>query len=432
MNILFLGSGYVGLVSGACFAELGFNVVTADIDSGKIKSLKKGVIPIYEPGLEELVKKNSDSGRLSFSSNIEKEVKNADVIFIAVGTPSQKNGKANLNYVFDCAKTIAKNAKDNVVIVTKSTVPVGTGEKIKKLINKTNKNLQFNLASNPEFLREGTAVNDFMNPDRVVIGIENDYTEKTLAKLYKKLISKNAPLIVTNIKSAELAKYAANSYLAMRIAFVNELADLCDAADANIDDVTKVMGTDFRIGKHYLKAGPGFGGSCFPKDTKAFINIAEEFGAESKIISSVIDSNENHKKLMVQKIINSLDGKVNSKTIAILGTAFKANTDDIRDSASLVIINELLKKGAKVKAYDPEAAKNTKAYFKEHKNFSSLSFANSMESCIKSVDAIVITTEWDEFKTLSKFLRDKSVIIDLRNILTDNNSKKQKILFLGK
>lgn len=424
MKILFLGTGYVGLVSGTCFAEIGFKVTCADIDKAKIKTLEKGIIPIFEPGLEELVKKNYKNSNLSFSADIPAAIKQADVIFIAVGTPSDKTGAADLTYIMEAAKTIAKNAKNNILIITKSTVPVGTGEKIKNIISKTNPKLKFHIASNPEFLREGSAVSDFMNPDRVVIGIESDYTKETLQKLYSPLTQK-APLIVTNIKSAELAKYAANSYLAMRIAFVNELADLCDVSNANIDDVTHIMGLDFRIGKHYLKCGPGFGGSCFPKDTKAFSKISSDFKSPSKIIDAVIRSNEDHKLKMVSKIEKAASSKIKGKKIAILGTAFKANTDDIRDSASLVIIEQLNKKGAKLSIYDPEGQENTKRYFAKTKG---LNYCKSTPEAIKNADIIVIATEWQEFKNL-KIANKNSIIVDLRNIITES---KNKIVRLGK
>jgi UDPglucose 6-dehydrogenase len=424
MKILFLGSGYVGLVSGTCFAELGFSVTTADIDKNKIESLKKGIIPIYEPSLQELVIKNTNNSNLSFSSDIENEIKKADVIFIAVGTPSKPDGSANLDYVFNAAELIAKNAKNGVLIVTKSTVPVATGEKLKNLITNANSNLQFNIASNPEFLREGSAVSDFMNPDRIVIGVENELAKNILEKLYKKFIDKNIPFVATDIKSAELAKYAANSYIAMRIGFVNELADICDNAKANIDDVTKIMGLDFRIGSHYLKCGPGFGGSCFPKDTKAFCNIAENFSSPSQIISAVVKSNENHKLKMVEKILQAANYNVKGKNIAILGVAFKSNTDDIRDSASLVIIEELQKKGANLNIYDPEALENAKKYFT---NKQGLNFCENLNDATKNADLVVIATEWGEFKTLT--LNIKTIILDLRNI---NNNTENQIIRLGK
>ncbi|HCR85685.1 MAG TPA: UDP-glucose 6-dehydrogenase [Alphaproteobacteria bacterium] len=424
MNILFLGTGYVGLVSGTCFAELGANVTCVDIDAGKIESLKKGIIPIYEPGLEELVKKNYKNKKLIFSADVSASIKKADVIFIAVGTPSDKSGAADLTYVFEVAESIARNAKNNVLVITKSTVPVGTGEKIKNKIKKLNPKLKFHIASNPEFLREGSAVSDFMKPDRVVIGVESDFAKEILAKLYKPL-TKKAPLIVTNLKSAELAKYAANSYLAMRIAFVNELADLCDVSNANIDDVTHIMGLDFRIGKHYLKCGPGFGGSCFPKDTRAFCNISNNFNSPSKIIEAVINSNENHKLKMVEKIVKAAGNKVRGKKIAILGTAFKANTDDIRDSASLVIIEQLAKKGGDLSIYDPEALENTKKYFAKTKG---LKFTKSIKEAVNGAVVIVIATEWQEFKNL-KNINKNSTIVDLRNII---GSSKNKIVGLGK
>ena len=427
MKTVIIGTGYVGLVSGTCFAELGANVTCLDIDRSKIDRLKKGIIPIFENNLESLVKKNFKKGHLKFSADINKEVKTADLIFLAVGTPSANDGSADLTYIYEAAAGIAKNAKNGVIVVTKSTVPVGTNDKIKAKIQKVNPKLKFKIASNPEFLREGNAVHDFMHPDRVVIGAEDAQTFEKVAKLYRPI--KGVKVLHTDIRTAEMIKYAANAYLAMRVSFINEVADICESAGANVEKVSEGMGLDGRIGPKFLKVGPGFGGSCFPKDTKAFQKIAKDAKAPTKIISAVIDANDCRKINMAKKIIKAAGGSVKGKNIGVLGVAFKANTDDIRDSSALVIIEELLKAGAKVFAYDPEAAENGKQYFGKK---SGLKFVGSKEEVVKNSAIISIVTEWPEFKKLNLASLKGKTLVDLRNLYDPSVMKGIKYISLGR
>ncbi|MDX1950528.1 MAG: UDP-glucose/GDP-mannose dehydrogenase family protein [Rickettsiales bacterium] len=442
MKIVFVGTGYVGLVSGTCLAEIGNLVTCVDNDLEKINALKNSKIHIYEEGLEALVTKNVNEGRLNFSSSVSNEISDADIIFIAVGTPSAEDGKADLKYVFSVADVIANNAKNGVIIVTKSTVPVGTGDKLKKFIQNKNPNLEFYIASNPEFLREGSAVYDFMNPDRILIGVdENDNnTLQKISKLYEGLTNKGFPIIQTDIRSAELAKYAANAYLAMRVGFINEIADLCEASNADISQVSKAIGMDKRIGSHFLKAGPAFGGSCFPKDTRAISAIAKEHNSELKIIDAVITSNENRKISMAEKIIKACNGDVRSVNIAILGTSFKANTDDIRESAALKIIEILARKGANLYIFDPKALENTKKYFaeifeKENKTALDYNIFYSdfvADALLKSQLACVIT-EWNQFKNINFSLyKNLETIVDLRGIIEPQNCQDKKYITIGK
>lgn len=428
-NVTIIGTGYVGLVSGACFAELGNNVTCVDIDVKKIRQLERGAIPIYEPGLNEVVARNIKAGRLKFTIDLASAVANSEMVFIAVGTPSKANGEADLTYVFKAVESIAKAAKDGLIVVTKSTVPVGTGAKVKQKMAKANKKLKFNVASNPEFLREGCAVKDFLEPDRVIIGADSKPVFDKIAAIYapKKL---KAPILFTDIQTAELTKYAANAFLATKVAFINEMADLCEQAGANIDLVAEGMGLDKRISPYFLKAGPGFGGSCFPKDTLALRTIAKGYKAPSKIVDAVIESNDARKVNMAKKVAKAVGGSLKGKTVAALGLAFKANTDDMRDSASLSIIPALLKAGAKVKAFDPIAQENAKTMLKGK----GLSFAKSSAEAIKGADVIVIITEWEEFKQLDLNALAKAkkapVIVDLRNIIPQHD--KLKIVYLGK
>ena len=426
MKTVVIGTGYVGLVSGTCFAELGADITCVDIDKNKIEKLKKGIIPIFENNLEQLVKKNYKNKRLKFSSDIASELKKADLIFIAVGTPSAKDGSADLQYLFSAAKTIAKSAKNGVVIVTKSTVPVGTNDKIKAIIQKDNPKLKFEIASNPEFLREGAAVKDFMEPDRVVIGTNNKATFDKVAKLYRPIKSVN--ILNTDIRTAEMIKYTANAYLAMRVSYINEISDICESLGADVEMVAQGIGLDKRIGDKFLKVGPGFGGSCFPKDTLALQKIARDAKAPTKIIESVIKANEARKINMAKKIIKAA-GSVKGKNIGILGIAFKANTDDIRDSSALVIIDELLKAGAKVFAYDPEGMENAKNYFGKKKN---LAFAKNKEEVIKNCKAISIITEWPDFKKLNLASLKGKTLIDLRNLYSPSAMKGIKYISLGR
>jgi UDPglucose 6-dehydrogenase len=416
MKIAIIGTGYVGLVSGTCFAELGASVICVEKDKAKLESLKKGNIPIYEPGLEELVEKNRANSRLKFTSNLEQALKESEVCFIAVGTPSRKDGGADLSYVFAAAREIANTANDGIIIVTKSTVPVGTGDEIKKVIKKENPKLKFSVSSNPEFLREGNAVKDFLEPDRVIIGAENKAVFDKVAALYSSLSHAGVTILSTDIRTAELTKYAANGFLATKIAFINEMADICESLGANIELVSKGMGLDPRIGATYLSPGPGFGGSCFPKDTLALKKISADAKAPSKLIDSVIKSNDSRKENMAKKIIKSAGGKVKGKNIAVLGLAFKANTDDMREAASLSIIPALIKAGASIKTYDPEATSNAQKLLSSKK----ITWCKNMNDALKNADIITILTEWNEFLHLDFAAlakqKTKPVIVDLRNL----------------
>ena len=423
MNISIIGTGYVGLVSGACFSEFGFNVTCIDKDKNKIDNLNKGLIPIYEPSLEDLVKKNVKAKRLFFSNKLSKDFKNSDAIFIAVGTPTNiENNKADLKYVFQVAKEIADlidlNDKPKL-IVTKSTVPVGTGKKIEEYVLNHRKELQLNkhfeVASNPEFLREGSAIEDFMRPDRVICGVESNFSKAILEKLYRPLNLRETPILFSGRETAELIKYASNGFLATKITFINEMADICEKVGADIQEVAKGIGLDGRIGSKFLHPGPGFGGSCFPKDTRALSEIAKEAGTNSRIIDSVIKVNETRKINMVEKIKDTLS-PLENKSISILGLTFKPNTDDMRESPSLVIVPELVKITREIKAYDPAGMPAAK----KMKEFNGVKWKNNTYDCIKSTDAIVLITEWNEFRALDldkvKMLLNSPVIIDLRNI----------------
>ncbi|PPR15789.1 MAG: UDP-glucose 6-dehydrogenase [Alphaproteobacteria bacterium MarineAlpha9_Bin3] len=423
MNISIIGTGYVGLVSGACFSEFGFNVTCIDKDKNKINNLNNGLIPIYEPSLEDLVKKNVKAKRLSFSTNLAEDFENSDAIFIAVGTPTNiKNNKADLKYIYEVAKEIAELINidaDPKLIVTKSTVPVGTGKNIESYMLNYRKelkiNLNFEVASNPEFLREGSAIEDFMRPDRVICGVESNFAKSILEKLYRPLNLRETPILFSKRETAELIKYAANGFLATKITFINEMADICERVGADIQEVAKGIGLDGRIGSKFLHPGPGFGGSCFPKDTRALSEIGKEVGAKSAIIDSVIKVNEARKVNMVKKIKDAL-GPLKNKSLSILGITFKPNTDDMRESPSLVIIPELIKITKEVKVYDPAGM----SIAKEMKEFEGVTWMNDTYECINNTDAIVLITEWNEFRALDlykvKTLLNKPVIIDLRNI----------------
>ena len=418
MNITIIGTGYVGLVSGTCFAEFGVNVTCVDKDEEKIKNLRKGIIPIYEPGLDELVKKNINQGRLKFEIDLSKSVNLSDAIFIAVGTPSRKkDGHADLSYVYAVAEEIAKNLKNFSVIVNKSTVPVGTGENVSKIIKKINPSLKFDVASNPEFLREGSAINDFMRPDRVVIGCKSEKAKNILKELYRPLYLLETPIIFTNRETAELIKYAANSFLATKITFINEISNLCEKVGANVNDVSIGIGLDGRIGKKFLHPGPGYGGSCFPKDTLALVKTAQDHKSPLGLIENVVESNDKRKKSMHKRILNSI-GKSKKKIISILGLTFKPNTDDMRDSPSLDIIPALIKNKCDLKVFDPEGMKEAKEYFKKYSD--KILWCKDSYEASKGSDALVILTEWNEFRALDlkrlKKLLNKPVIIDLRNI----------------
>ncbi len=424
-----IGTGYVGLVSGVCFADLGNDVVCVDKDIFKINKLKKGIIPIYEPGLSELVKKNYKSGRLSFTTNLSEAIKNSQVIFICVGTPTKKNSNAaDLSQVFNVAKEIGKFIKSFKIIVTKSTVPVTTGDKIEKILLKNTKRKNFSVISNPEFLREGDAINDFFFPDRIVIGTSDKRTNKLMHSLYAPLLSKGAKYVNSSRRGAELIKYASNAFLATKITFINELANLSEKIGVNIEDISIGMGLDKRIGGRFLRAGPAYGGSCFPKDTRAIVDTAKEFKTDLSIIKNVIKSNENRSKILLNRVSKLLKNKIKNKRITFLGVTFKANTDDMRESSSLVMIPSLISKGAKIKYYDPSG------YKKDFDKFKNVSFSENIKSACIDADMIIIHTEWNDFKALNfkKLSSKKNVIVyDMRNILSPDKMKKDKINYFG-
>ena len=424
-----IGTGYVGLVSGVCFADLGNDVVCVDKDIFKINKLKKGIIPIYEPGLSELVKKNYKSGRLSFTTNLSEAIKNSQVIFICVGTPTKKNSNAaDLSQVFNVAKEIGKFIKSFKIIVTKSTVPVTTGDKIEKILLKNAKRKNISVISNPEFLREGDAINDFFFPDRIVIGTSDKRTNKLMHSLYAPLLSKGAKYVNSSRRGAELIKYASNAFLATKITFINELANLSEKIGVNIEDISIGMGLDKRIGGRFLRAGPAYGGSCFPKDTRAIVDTAKEFKTDLSIIKNVIKSNENRSKILLNRVSKLLKNKIKNKRITFLGVTFKANTDDMRESSSLVMIPSLISKGAKIKYYDPSG------YKKDFDKFKNVSFSENIKSACIDADMIIIHTEWNDFKALNfkKLSSKKNVIVyDMRNILSPDKMKKDKINYFG-
>lgn len=414
MHITIIGTGYVGLVTGACFSEFGVFVTCVDKDENKIESLKQGILPFYEPGLEELVKRNLKQGRLKFTKDIGEAVEESLAIFIAVGTPPRGDGSADLSYIDGVAKEIASHIKNYKVIVTKSTVPVGTGERIKKTISKHLKEeVDFDIVSNPEFLREGAAIEDFMRPNRIVIGARSQQAVAIMKDLYKPLYLIETPFVITNIETAELIKYASNSFLATKISFINEMSNLCEKVGADVNVVAKGMGLDGRIGPKFLHAGPGFGGSCFPKDTRALLKIATDHNVELGIVDAAIKANERQMAWSAEKIKNTLND-IRGKTIAILGLSFKPNTDDIREAPAISIIQSLLNDGANIRAYDPVAMDNTKAILPD------ISYCNDAYDACEGADAVVIVTEWNQFRNLElerlmKLLK-QPCFFDLRNI----------------
>ena len=424
-----IGTGYVGLVSGVCFAELGNDVICVDKDITKINKLKKSIIPIYEPGLEELVKKNYKSGRLKFSTDLAESVRKSNIIFICVGTPTIKNKyEADLSQVYSVTKEISKNIKSFKIIINKSTVPVTTGDKVEKIISLKVKKQLFSVVSNPEFLREGEAIRDFIYPDRVVIGTSEKKSNKILKNLYSPLISKGAKYINTSRRAAELIKYASNAFLATKITFINELANLCEKLNINIEDVSIGIGTDNRIGSRFLRAGPAYGGSCFPKDTRALIDTAKKSKSPLSIINTVINSNNKRSHLLLTRIAKILKNKIKNKKITFLGVTFKANTDDMRESASLKMIPFLNKKGAIINYYDPSGKKTE---FEKYKN---VKFKNNIKDACEMSDLIIVHTEWNEFKLLDlkKIVKKRNFIIyDMRNIYSAEKMKKQKIKYFG-
>lgn len=420
MNVVMIGSGYVGLVSGACFAEFGANVVCVDKDESKINALINGKIPIYEPGLDDLVARNAGSGRLRFSTELKEFVKDADLVFIAVGTPTRRgDGHADLQYVYAAAEEVAAYLEGYTVIVDKSTVPVGTARQVQRIISKANPDADFDVASNPEFLREGSAIGDFMRPDRVVLGVESEKAEALLRELYRPLNLIEAPIHVTNLESAELIKYASNAFLATKISFINEISLLCEKVGADVHSVAKGMGLDGRIGKKFLHAGPGYGGSCFPKDTLALVRIAQEHGSSSRIVETVIEVNAAQKARMVQKIREALGGSEHDKVIAVLGLTFKPETDDMRDSPSLSIIPALADKGAKIRAHDPEGMEEARKILP-----ASIEYCDEIYQTMEGADAVVIMTEWNQYRGLDldrlKQLMKGNKFIDLRNVYERN------------
>jgi UDPglucose 6-dehydrogenase len=415
MRIAMIGTGYVGLVSGACFSEFGLDVVCVDKDEAKIGRLLQGEIPIYEPGLEQLVESNRKAGRLSFTTELEPAVAKADAVFIAVGTPSRRgDGHADLSYVFAAAKEIARAIEHYTVVVTKSTVPVGTGREVARIIRETRPDAEFDVASNPEFLREGSAINDFMRPDRVVIGTLSERARELMRALYRPLFLIETPMLFTSVETSELIKYAANTFLATKITFINEIADLCEKVGADVHDVARGIGLDGRIGRKFLHPGPGYGGSCFPKDTLALVRTAQEADAPLRIVEAVVDINNQRKKRMAGKIIDALGGSVVGKTVAVLGLTFKPNTDDMRESPSLEIVPALQKAGATVRAFDPEGMDEAR------KLLDDVVWCDTAYECMGGADALAIVTEWNEFRALDlarvKRLMRQPVLVDLRNI----------------
>ena len=423
MNITMLGTGYVGLVSGTCFSEFGFDVCCVDKDKDKINNLKNDIIPIYEPGLQNLVKKNKNTGRLSFSNDIDQNIKKADIVFIAVGTPSRRgDGHADLTYVYEAAEKIAKNLDGYTVIVNKSTVPVGTGAEVKNIIKKINPDALFDVVSNPEFLREGNAIEDFMRPDRVVVGIETEKAKQLMSILYKPLYLIETPILFTDLNTAELIKYSANAFLAVKISYINQMSDLCEKVGADVHDVAKGIGLDKRIGSKFLHPGPGYGGSCFPKDTLALVQTAKEYDLNLSLVETVVKYNKQRKSDMADKIIEAFNNNCQNKKISILGLSFKPETDDMRDSPSLDIIPILKEKGFVISVFDPVAMDEAKKLLKN------IEFSNNIEECLQESDGLVILTEWNEFRGLSatrlKKVMKGNILIDLRNSLNPDSFKK--------
>jgi UDPglucose 6-dehydrogenase len=424
MRVVMIGSGYVGLVSGTCFADFGHVVTCIDKDQAKIEALRRGVIPIYEPGLDVLVANNVRDGRLSFSTDLETAVGDADVVFIAVGTPSRRgDNHADLAYVFQAARDIAGALKGYTVVCTKSTVPVGTGDEIERIIREARPDSDVSVASNPEFLREGAAIEDFKRPDRIVIGITDTRAREVMAELYAPLFINQAPLMFTERRSAELIKYAANAFLATKITFINEIADLCEEVGVNVQDVARGIGLDNRIGTKFLHAGPGYGGSCFPKDTNALAKTAQDFGVPLRLVETTIAVNDQRKRGVARKVMTACGGSVRGKTIAILGLTFKPNTDDMRDAPSIAVIRYLQDNGARIRAYDPKGMEQAKA------ELTDVEYASNAYDCVAGADALCILTEWEQFRALDldriQALLRAPVIVDLRNIYKPDDMRRR-------
>ena len=415
MRITIIGAGYVGLVSGACFADFGHQVTCVDKDASKISALQRGKIPIFEPDLDRLVQNNVKNGRLDFETDLARPVREADAVFIAVGTPSRRgDGHADLSYVYAASREIAAAVDGFTVVITKSTVPVGTGDEVERIIRETNPSANVAVASNPEFLREGAAIRDFKFPDRIVVGTHDERARKVISEIYRPLYLNKAPLIFTSRRTAELTKYAANAFLATKITFINEIADLAEKVGADVQEIARGIGLDNRIGSKFLHAGPGFGGSCFPKDTRALIKTAQDHDAPMRIVEAVLAVNENRKRAMARKVASVFGGTLRGKTVSILGLTFKPNTDDMRESPSIPLITALQDLGAKIRAYDPEGMEQSKTELSE------ICYCDGPYSCADGADALVIVTEWEQFRALDldrlKSAMACPVIIDLRNI----------------
>ena len=429
MRIAMIGTGYVGLVSGACFADFGHQVACVDKDSSKIDGLNAGVMPIWEPGLEALVKANVERGRLTFTTDLAKGVEQAEAVFIAVGTPARRgDGHADLTYVFDAVRELAKVIRPGTVVVTKSTVPVGTGDEIARILAEEGAE-RISVASNPEFLREGAAIRDFKIPDRIVVGADDEKARDVLREIYRPLFLNQAPILFTGRRTAELTKYAANAFLATKISFINEIADLCEAVDADVQDVARGIGLDNRIGPKFLHAGPGYGGSCFPKDTLALLQTAELAGVEQQIVSAVVKVNDERKEAMAERVERALGGDVSGKRIGVLGLAFKPNTDDMREAPSIPLVKRLVERGAEVVAFDPVAQHQAEPLF------SGIGYATNAYAAADGADAVVIVTEWDEFRaldleTLAARMRGKA-LVDLRNVWDPHEAERAGLSYFG-
>jgi len=429
MRIAMIGTGYVGLVSGACFADFGHSVCCVDKDGGKIDGLNAGQMPIWEPGLEAIVKSNAERGRLSFSKNITEGVEEAEAVFIAVGTPSRRgDGHADLTFVFDAVRELARVIRPGTVVVTKSTVPVGTGDRIEEVLREEGMT-DVSVASNPEFLREGAAIADFKHPDRIVVGAEDERAREVLKEIYRPLFLNRAPILFTSRRTAELTKYAANAFLAVKISFINEIADLCEVVDADVQDVARGIGLDNRIGAKFLHAGPGYGGSCFPKDTLALLKTADAVGVAQRIVRTTVEVNDHRKASMADRVERALGGSLAGKNVAVLGLAFKPNTDDMREAPSVPLINGLVERGATVSAYDPVARHQAEQVL------SGITFADNAYTAAAEADALVIVTEWDEFRALdldkvAASMRGK-VLVDLRNVYDRDEAEEAGLAYYG-
>ncbi len=415
MRIAVVGSGYVGLVSGTCLADFGHEVTCVDSDEAKIEALKKGVMPIYEPGLDQLVATNTAARRLVFTTDLDAAVSRAEAVFIAVGTPSRRgDGHADLSYVYAVAREIARNVKHFTVVITKSTVPVGTGDEVERIIRETNPDADVAVVSNPEFLREGAAIEDFKRPDRIVIGIEDERARAVMTEVYRPLYLNKAPLMFTARRTSELIKYASNAYLAMKITFINEIADLCEAVGSNVQDVAHGIGLDNRIGSKFLHAGPGYGGSCFPKDTLALVKTAQDYGSPLRLIETTVAINDQRKRAMARKIVRAMGGDIRGRTVALLGLTFKPNTDDMRESPAISIVQGLQDAGARIRVYDPEGMEGAKACI------SDVTYGGDPYGIAEGADALVLVTEWDAFRALDfprlRSLMSEPLFVDLRNV----------------